>query len=185
MIPDCCMQENKPHKPRKISIWPSKACLEATTGQDFDLDQVQRTEGLAGFCRLPKLFVPMLRALPAPEVEWHQQQHLLSRSKNCQVSALHRKVTYSKRQTQYQRSSLVMQMTAGENLLTANSLIPGSNMGRGGNKHLNTTSLRPVLNPAEPRRSTRPCLFSWGHFLQSAALTTLLENNATGKRAVS
>lgn len=116
MIPDCCTQENKPHKPRKINIWPSKACLEATTGQDFDLDQMQRTEGLAGFCSLPKLFVSVLsphsglRALPAPEEEWHQRRHLLSRSKNCQVSALHRKVTYSKRQTLYQRSSLVMQM---------------------------------------------------------------------------
>lgn len=127
MIPDCCMQENKPNKPRKINIWPSKACLEATTIQDFDLDQVQRTEGLvSAVCQI------FFRPCSAHALGSGLCLPLKRSGINCGicsaeakiVRSLHCKVMYSKRQTQYQRLSLVMQMTAGENLLTVILLYP-------------------------------------------------------------
>jgi len=60
--------------------------MEFTKIHDFNMDQVQRKEGLVSSYRLPDLFPHLLSlelwALPAPEVKWHQLQHFLQRQKS-------------------------------------------------------------------------------------------------------
>lgn len=126
------------------------AGIHQNSVQDFDLNQVQRKEGLVHFNYLTKsslanaqsVFFPAVVSWLPLKVEWHQLCCLL-RSKN-QDQPLHFKVMYFKRQTQHQRLLLVMQMTAGEICLrgffSIYSLILGSNK-CGERKHLNSISL--------------------------------------------
>lgn len=118
--------------------------------QYFDLNRMQRKEGLVHFHYLTKsspanaqpAFSPAVVSCLPLKAEWHQLCCFL-RSKN-QDQPLHCKVMYSKRQTQHQGLLLVMQMTAGEICLrgffSIYSLILGSNKG-GERKHLHSISL--------------------------------------------
>lgn len=87
-IPDCWMQENELHKP-----WRSNQCLaerglagiHQNPAQDFDLDQVQRKEGLVHFHSLANLLprvLPCCGLYLSLDMESHQLQRLLSRNKN-------------------------------------------------------------------------------------------------------